>query len=162
MLLEVGDQERGRLLLEAILAQTRYEIERKGRHEMWYWTWNPIALALAGRNDEAIAMLQRQVASGASTPDAWFYFEVEPAYDGLRDDPRFIEMLALVRAQAQAERRELERLRAAGLVPDRENDERNEPAPTRTADVVDLPGYGSSPSPSLVSLSTASARGRKP
>ena len=162
MLLEVGDQERGRLLLEAILAQTRYEIERKGRHEMWYWTWNSIALALAGRNDEAIAMLQRQVASGAGTPDAWFYFEVEPAYDALRHDPRFIEMLALVRAQAQAERRELERLRAAGLVPDRENDERNEPAPTRTADVVDLPGYGSSPSPSLVSLSTASARGRKP
>ena len=162
MLLEAGDQGRGRLLLEAILAQTRYEIERKGRHEMWYWTWNPIALALTGRNDEAIAMLQRQVASGAGMPDAWFYFEVEPAYDALRHDPRFIAMLALVRAQAQAERRELERLRAAGLVPDRENDERNEPAPTRTADVVDLPGYGSLPSPSLVSLSTASARGRKP
>ena len=85
--------------------------------------------------------------AGAGAPDAWFYFEVEPAYDGLRDDPRFIEMLALVRAQAQAERRELERLRAAGLVPDRETDERNEPAPTRTADVVDLPGYGSRTAP---------------
>ena len=155
MLLEVGDQERGRLLLEAILSQTRDEIERKGRHEMWYRTWNSIALALAGRNDEAIAILQRHVASGAGMPDAWFYFEVEPAYDGLRDDPRFIEMLALVRAQAQAERRELERLRSAGLVPDRETDERNEPAPTRTAEVVDLPGYGSSPS-----LRTASARGQ--
>ena len=41
----------------------------------------------------------------------------------------------LVRAQTQAERRELERLRAAGLVPDRENDEQSEPAPTRAADV---------------------------
>ena len=30
MLLEGGDQERGRLLLEAILAQTRHEIEREG------------------------------------------------------------------------------------------------------------------------------------
>ena len=35
----------------------------------------------------------------------------------------------LVRAQTQAERRELERLRAAGLVPDRENDEQSEPSP---------------------------------
>jgi hypothetical protein len=153
MLLEGGDQERGRLLLDAILSQMRQEIEGGGRHEMWYRKPHTIALALAGRNDEAIAMLQRVLASHAGV-DAWFFFEVEPAYDALREDPRFIELLTAVRAQAQKERRELERLRAAGLVPDRGKD-LDESVGTRTAEAVGLPGYGSS-----VSANTASARGR--
>ena len=101
MLLEGGDKERGRLLLEAILSQMRHEIERGGRHEMWYRKSHSIALALAGRNNEAIAMLQRVLASNAGWTDAWLFFEVEPAYDVLREDPRFIELLSAVRAQAQ-------------------------------------------------------------
>jgi adenylate cyclase len=153
MLLEGGDRERGRLLLEAILSQMRHEIERGGRHEMWYRKSHSIALALAGRNDEAIAMLQRVLAGNAGWTDAWF-FEVEPAYDALREDPSFIELLTSVRARVQTERRELERLRAAGLVPDRGKDLDESPG-TRTADGVGLSGYGSS-----ASASTASARGR--
>jgi hypothetical protein len=101
-------------------------------------------------------MLQRVVASNAGATDAWFYFEIEPAYDALREDPRFIELLTAVRAQSEAERRELERLRAAGLVPDRGNELDGSPA-TRTADAVGSPDYGSS-----VSANTASARGRYP
>ena len=100
---------------------------------MWYWKWHPVALALAGRHDDAIALIGRAVSANAATTDAWYLFEIEPACEGLRADPRFIEMSAAVRRRLQAERREIERLRAAGIIPERDAGELGPPAATRRA-----------------------------
>jgi len=156
LLLEAGEGERGERLLEKILSRMHDEIEREGRSVMWYWRWHPIAMALAGHNDDAITLLQRAVAANAATPEAWYYFDVEPAYDALRADPRFVEMMTTVQVRLQAERRELARLRESGVVPDRHIEEESEPARVRTAGSLQR-DYGP-----LASRRTASARGLYP
>ena len=99
----------------------RREIDHDGRPELWFQKTHPIALALSGDRDAAIAMLQRSVATRFAFSDQWCYLEAEPAYDGLRQDPRFQAILRDARANAAEQRRELERRRAAGRVPDRGN-----------------------------------------
>ena len=65
--------------------------------------------------------LQRFVAAtnGGFLGDWWYYFELEPAFVTLRQDPRFQELVRKAREHVAAERRELDRMRAEGLVPDR-------------------------------------------
>jgi len=46
-------------------------------------------------------------------------FEIEPAFAALRGNPRFEAFRARVQAHIAAQRRELERLRAEGLLPER-------------------------------------------
>ena len=47
------------------------------------------------------------------------YFELEPAIAAMREDPRFQELLRKAQEHLAGERRELDRMRAEGLVPDR-------------------------------------------
>lgn len=75
------------------------------------------ALALLGDKEDAIKTLQRVFAS--TSAEWWYRLQLDPAYDGVRHDPRFETMLAQMRAHATAERAKLEALRAQGLVPRR-------------------------------------------
>ena len=133
LLLEAGERQRGERLLDEILSRMRDELERQGRPVMWYWRWYPLALALAGHRDDAVAMLQRGVAANGLAFDAWFSFDVEPGYDPLRADPRFVEMVRTVHGRLLEQRREVARLRASGAIPDRHAEDGGEPAATRTA-----------------------------
>jgi hypothetical protein len=119
VLLASGQERQGRQLLATILARMRYELGELGRPELWYYYWHPTALALNGERDAAIAMIERSVANGAGLRHWWYFFESEPAYAPLRRDARFQATLRTVRAYAEAQRRELDRMRAKGLVPDR-------------------------------------------
>jgi len=119
VLLASGQERQGRQLLATILARMRYELGELGRPELWYYYWHPIALGLNGERDAAIAMIERSVANGAGLEDWWYFFEPEPAYASLRQDARFQATLRTVRAYVEAQRRELDRLRAEGLVPNR-------------------------------------------
>ena len=49
----------------------------------------------------------------------WQLFEIEPAFVPLREDPRFVAFRHRVRAHLATQRRELERLQADGVLPDR-------------------------------------------
>jgi hypothetical protein len=120
VLIQSGQDGRGRRLLEAILTRMRHETGELGRPEYWYVHFHPAALAMNGEGDAAIAMLERSMAQTAKPVIAWWQlFEVEPAFSPLRADPRFEAFSAKVRAHILAERGELERLRAEGLLPDR-------------------------------------------
>jgi hypothetical protein len=118
VLLESGEDDRGRRLLATIIAWMRQELSRPGQSELWYYTWHPIALALNGERDAAIEMLQRGTASGESE---WYArnLDAEPSFDGLRKDPRFQALNRQLHSRLDEQRRELERLRAEGVVPDR-------------------------------------------
>ena len=50
----------------------------------------------AGRHDEALALLQ---ASAQALDPAFIFANIEPAFDALRDDPRFTAMLRDARAR---------------------------------------------------------------
>ena len=119
MLLQMGETARARQLLEASLAAMDRDEREYQRGEIWYFLMRPIALALLGRNDEAIAVLQKRLSANVASEDAWYVFKLEPAYTALRNDPRFVAMHTQLQAHAQAERTALQRLRAQGLVPKR-------------------------------------------
>ena len=89
-----------------------------GRPEYWYFIFHPAALAMSGEDDAALAMLER-AASKSIVFFTWQLFEIEPAFAELRSHPRFQAVQAKVHAQNAGQRRELARLRAEGLVPDR-------------------------------------------
>jgi len=124
MLLD-GDQERGRRLLAETIATTNHEIRDLGRPEYWYRRSYALALALNGDLEASIAALQRFANAGDYPFTDWqLYFEFEPAIAAMRDDPRFQELLRQAREHVAAERRELNRMRREGLVPDRGGGER--------------------------------------
>jgi hypothetical protein len=119
VLLASGQEERGRELLTLILTLMQREVGELGRPEFFYYRSHPIALALNGDRDAAIAMIERSVASGLGLRDWWYYFEAEPAYAPLRTDARFMATLRTVHDRVDAQRKELDRMRTEGQVPDR-------------------------------------------
>jgi len=119
VLLASGQERQGRQLLATILARMRLEVGEQGRPEFWYRTYHPTALALSGQNDAALAMIERSIASGSGLLHWRYCFESDPAYGPLRQHPRFQATLRTVHAYVEAQRRELDRMRAEGLVPDR-------------------------------------------
>jgi hypothetical protein len=114
-----GDPERGHRLLAEIIARMHREVGEEGRSELWYFAWHPVALAMNLQGDEAIAMLERAHAQKLIFYGDWFRLEVEPAFDGIRSDPRVQAMIRNVHARVVEQRRELETMRRQGLVPDR-------------------------------------------
>ena len=131
VLIQSGQDGRGRRLLEAILARMRHETGELGRPEYWYVHFHPAALAMNGEGDAAIAMLERSMAQRAKPVIAWWQlFEIEPAFAPLRADPRFEAFSAKVRAHIAAERDELERLRAEGRLPERSTGQQSGGSPS--------------------------------
>jgi TolB-like protein len=119
VLLASGQEQKGRRLLAAVLGRMRREVGELGRPEYWYFVFHPAAFAMNGEHDAAIAMLERAVASKSNVFVTWQLFEIEPAFVAVRQNPRFQAVRAKVHAHIAGQRRELERLRAEGLVPDR-------------------------------------------
>jgi len=117
MLIQNGERPRAQRLLEVLLADMANASKVLQRGEFWSLNDRPVALALLGDAEGAMRTLQTAFASGDGRLDWWRTLEVEPAYDGLRDDPRFKRLLADARAHAQDEHEALDRLRSEGLVP---------------------------------------------
>jgi hypothetical protein len=111
-----GQSEMGRRLLSQVLERMDREAPPSGRGELWHFHQRPIALALSGDTEGAIAVLQGAVDRNFAFHDWQYYFEKEPAFAALRQDPRFQAVEQRVRAHAAAERQELDRMRARGLV----------------------------------------------
>ena len=118
ILLASGQEQKGRRLLVAIISRMRQEMGTPGHPEIWYYGWHPVALALNGDHDAAIEMLQRRIASRFEWA-AMRELETEPSFAVLRKDPRFQALMRQTRSRVDEQRRELNRMRAEGLVPDR-------------------------------------------
>ena len=118
ILLAGGQQQEGRRLLAAIISRMRQEMGTPGHPEIWYYAWHPLALALNGEPDAAIEMLHARFASKfdwVAMPE----LQNEPSFAELRKDARFQALMRQLRSRLDEQRRELDRLRAEGVVPDR-------------------------------------------
>lgn len=120
MLIQAGDVTRGRRLLEATLAAMDREETTFGTGRLWIYQMRSVALALLGRNEEAIAaILQQATGKPLGISAGWFFLELEPAFLNIRQDPRFQEVLVAAHDRAAAERKAVARMVASGLMPDR-------------------------------------------
>jgi tetratricopeptide (TPR) repeat protein len=117
MLMRNGEGSRARKLLEVVLSDMDTSSKVFQRGDFWNHRERSLALALLGDGDGAMRSLQAASAVGSANVEWWLTLEIEPAYGGLRDDPRFKGLLAQSRAHAHEERKMLERLRTEGLVP---------------------------------------------
>lgn len=119
LLIQSGQAERGRKLLEATLVAMNHEATAYGRGTLWLQEMRAVALALLGRDDEAIAQLHATVVTRHDMSSWWYSLAIEPAYEKLRADPRFQDILNVARAHAASERLAVAQLRASNVVPDR-------------------------------------------
>ena len=117
MLIASGDRARGERLLRASLADMNYIEHELKRGDLWYVYDQALALALLGDRKASLTTLQRAVTEGFLS-FAW-PADSDPAFDSMRSDPGY---QAVIRAMAQRralERQSIDRLRAAGKLPDR-------------------------------------------
>lgn len=121
ILLAAGRDAEGHQLLDEILKRMRRETLEEGRSEYWYLRFHPVALALNGEREEGIGMLERAVSAGMGLTDWWLFLDLEPAFEGMRQDARFQALLRQARANSTEQRERLERMRADGRVPVRGN-----------------------------------------
>jgi TolB-like protein len=119
MLMASGQKERGRALLEELLADTAVQISRYGRGEVWLNDSRAIASALLGKADNAVALLQRQEKLGFGYHHWRVTLEDDPAFDSLRGRGDFQALVADARVNEERERKQFLKMRADGQVPKR-------------------------------------------
>jgi hypothetical protein len=119
LLIVTGQKAKAVALLDELLADTHVQVNRYGRGEVWVNPPRAMALAMLGRPDEAVQVLQRQVQLNFGKHNWPTLFEFDPALDSLRDRKDFQALLAEVRANADRQRERLQQMRSDGLVPDR-------------------------------------------
>jgi TolB-like protein/DNA-binding winged helix-turn-helix (wHTH) protein len=114
-----GQSARSTALLDTFLVDARTQITRYGRGAAWLNDARAQALAMLGRHDEALQVLQEQMRLGFALHDWHMTLEQHPALDALRSRKEFQALLARARGQSAKERKQLRQMRADGLVPQR-------------------------------------------
>jgi TolB-like protein len=119
LLLASGDRERGQPLLRTVIEQLNSEVRSGMRAEIWAFENMSVALALSGDKQRELDSLQRTFDAGVRGHGVWEFLEADPAFDGLRGEPRFVSLTQKVNRQMAAERAKIEKLRASGEIPER-------------------------------------------
>jgi len=99
-----GDTTSARRYLRNSLAQQQ-ELEDRGADNMWQHLQHSVISAALGETEDAIESAITAVQRGAIYPLLW---DPDPAFDGIREDPRFQAMRADVQERFEAERAKIE------------------------------------------------------
>jgi len=118
MLQATGEPDRARRLLNALLARFDVEARELKRGEMWYLPSKAMAYAMLRRDDEALTTLERLFATGFGH-DWWKLLELEPTFDRLRSNPRFVALRVANRKHVAEQQARLKSLRERGIIPHR-------------------------------------------
>jgi hypothetical protein len=112
-----GDLRRSRSLLNLALNLMDTAATKYRRGEFWFSLQRSRALALLGRTEDAFKALALIPEGGEAIN--WWEVEVDPAFDAMRDDPRFRQFVAAQVAHIAAERSQVDEMRAAAIIPTR-------------------------------------------
>jgi transcriptional activator of cad operon len=118
VLIASGEKERGFRLLRLMLAAMDRDVHDLGLGDIWYCDSGPPALALLGERDAALEVIQR-CADLIFPLDWWYHLPHAPAYDSIRQDPRFQAYLSSIRSRVAQQRKLLHAMRKAKLIPAR-------------------------------------------
>jgi TolB-like protein/DNA-binding winged helix-turn-helix (wHTH) protein len=118
-LLQTAQQNRARALLLADLAQLERSTTPVTGRCSHVLRNRARVLALLGRRAEALTLLEQILLNENSWYDGWFLFDRDPIFAGLRGDARFANLHRAFREHMDAERAQLAKYRALGLVPKR-------------------------------------------
>jgi TolB-like protein/DNA-binding winged helix-turn-helix (wHTH) protein/Flp pilus assembly protein TadD len=111
-----GDRVAANRLLETTLAQLDRAVPPLSGQCVNVSRTRARALALLGREAEALDALKRAVLGDNAWYHGWYLFHRDSAYARLRANPEFLALRAAYRARIDAERNKLVELRLAGLV----------------------------------------------
>jgi hypothetical protein len=117
MLIGSGERDRGERLLRASLSDMEHVARDLKHGEIWYLIDRATALALLGDRKAALAALRQAVNAGYIP--TWALIESDPAFDLLRADGEFQNLMRVVKTKQAHERELLDHMRAEGRVPDR-------------------------------------------
>ncbi len=116
ILIQSGEREKGRRLLEASLRDMAYVAHDLKRGDYWYLNDRQVALALLGDTEATLTLLEQSVATGHGY-GRWSATSIDPAFAAIRDTPRFKAVVAQMAAHARDEYAAVEKLRREHLVP---------------------------------------------
>jgi TolB-like protein/DNA-binding winged helix-turn-helix (wHTH) protein/Tfp pilus assembly protein PilF len=114
-----GEAAGARHLMTTLLDDMEREASESERGDLWNFRSRPRALMLLDRPEEALAALVHYSSEGAVYSDHWLTFEVDPLFDGVRDDPKFQRLRAAARANQAVQAARVMQLRQEGVIPDR-------------------------------------------
>jgi TolB-like protein/DNA-binding winged helix-turn-helix (wHTH) protein/Tfp pilus assembly protein PilF len=118
VLIASGEKERGFRLLHLMLAAMDRDAHDLGRGDIWYCDSRPQSLALLGERDAALDVVQQ--CTDLYFPLDWWYFLLHaPAYDSIRQDPRFQAYISITRSRVAQQRKLLLAMRKAKVIPAR-------------------------------------------
>ena len=119
VLIAAGQTQRGRAVLEAALVKMDRDRDQLGAHEVWALHMRPVALALLGRDEDAMESLRQAVAKQFVAQHPQLVLSIDPALQRLRRDPAFAEVARAIESKIASERATVKALRASKLIPDR-------------------------------------------
>jgi TolB-like protein/DNA-binding winged helix-turn-helix (wHTH) protein/Tfp pilus assembly protein PilF len=104
-------------LAQGILEYVERSSKTPGPPGVMDWT-RASALAILGRNDEALSSLERMIRTG-NQMRWWVTFERDPSFDALRATPRFQAMATYARAWLAGQQQLVQQMRQSGEIPAR-------------------------------------------
>ncbi len=118
LLIASGERERGERLLRASLVDMNHVAHDLKRGDFPYAGDEAIANGLLGDPKATIAALRRAMISNPGAVLSWTV-GIDPAFDSVRGEAGFQAIIEDMKTRTAVERQTLDRLRAAGQMPDR-------------------------------------------
>jgi tetratricopeptide (TPR) repeat protein len=116
MMIWAGEKASAVRVLREVVRMLDHGAKDLKRGEHMFGTARAMTRALLGDREGALQSLREDL-NGVNQGTWWYIFEYEPAFDGLRDDPRFAALRHQEETQMAAQRAQVVKLRAAGAVP---------------------------------------------
>jgi tetratricopeptide (TPR) repeat protein len=113
----LGDTERARKILEMSLNSMDTAAVKFKRGDFFFWIQRSRVMAMLGRDEESLSALQH--VAGTANGNIWVGVEVDPAFERVRQEPRFQDFLNERTRHAAEQLALIQQMREKGEIPSR-------------------------------------------